>query len=86
MEKRRCRYCGKPLPPGSLATRLYCSDRCRWDYINRRRREAREERRLVSAPDRKPYDPWAKNDLDTLTIEKLLALSAIDPMPADFPS
>ena len=39
----------------------------------------------MSAPDRKPYDPWAKNDLDTLTIEELLALSAIDPMPADFP-
>lgn len=78
---RTCRYCGNPLPKNAPASLKYCSDRCRRDYQNERRREERAEAREAREAGAAWLDPWSRCDVDDWTAEEILANALLDPLP-----
>ena len=70
-----CTYCHGPLPKGCQPHRKYCSDRCRRDMQNERRRDERAEMREIQEAEnwRPMNDPYSlqRNDLAYLTVEEL---------------
>lgn len=74
-----CAYCFGPLPEGCQPHRKYCSDRCRRDMQNERRRDERAEMREVRdiekyMPMNDPYS-MQRNDLADLTVEEIEAIN-----------
>lgn len=57
-----CLYCGIDFISHN-PRRLYCSERCRRDIQNERRRDERAEAREVREASHWDYDPWERNDL-----------------------
>lgn len=82
MNERLCRYCGAPIPEKAPASRVYCSDNCRRDYQNERRREERAEARALREAESGSWiDPWARSDLDEWSEEEIYANALLDPVP-----
>lgn len=82
MGERLCRYCGIPLPADASARLTYCSEKCRRDYQNERRREERAEARALREAESGAWlDPWARSDLDEWGVEEIFANALLDPMP-----
>lgn len=82
MNERLCRYCGAPIPEKAPASRVYCSDNCRRDYQNERRREEREEARALREAEAGAWlDPWSRSDLDEWSEEEIYANALLDPAP-----
>lgn len=83
-DERTCRFCGRPLPKGALASRLYCSEKCRRDYQNERRKDERAEARELRnacGPWLNP-DPWWVLEQDLSEEEAAQLVAGIDPLPA----
>ena len=76
-----CLYCGLEFISHN-PRRLYCSERCRRDFQNERRRDERAEKREVRDASRWDYDPWERNDLgDEVTLNALLDATPWDDNP-----
>ena len=72
-----CHYCGLEYWSHNRR-RLYCSERCRRDFQNERRRDERAEAREVRDASRWDYDPWEKNDLEDIEV---WGNTLLDPAP-----
>lgn len=81
-----CLFCGTQFYTHN-PRRLYCSERCRRDIQNERRRDERAEAREVREASRWDYDPWEKNDLgDEVTLNALLDATPWEDAPWDAPA
>ena len=58
-----CVYCGLEFISHN-PRRMYCSERCRRDAQNERRRDERAEMREIREASKWDYDPWERNDMD----------------------
>lgn len=80
-----CPYCGTPIPKKSRKT--YCSERCRRDMQNERRREERAELAEIREAERQrpmgnPYDPDFIASLDWWEAAEVYANACLDPEPS----
>lgn len=87
--KAVCQYCGVEFVSRNIR-RLYCSERCRRDFQDERRRAERAEIREAkerAAWDEKPHwlqDPWAFDGKDELDAwQSVWAQALLDPMPVE---
>ncbi len=82
MGERVCRNCGAPIPENAPARRVYCSEGCRREYQNERRREDRAaDKALREAESGAWLDPWARCDLDEWSAAEIYANALLDPAP-----
>lgn len=80
---RKCRFCGKLLPNGAMPHRLFCSEKCRRDYQNARRKDERADARdAKNTAFCAMADPWARNDLDADEAEIICAHALLDTLPS----
>ena len=77
MKEKRCPYCHGPVL-GKLSSRVFCCDRCRRMWQDKRRCEERRQVRLSLSG---PLDPWAASGLDDWEACALLGNALLDPNP-----
>lgn len=79
---RACRNCGALFHAGTAAKKLYCSEACRREYQNKRRKDERKEEKEARCATQGIWpDPWQRNDLDAASLEAIYANALLDPLP-----
>lgn len=73
-----CPYCHSPVK-GKLSSRVFCTERCRRKWQDKRRMEERRRARIEREGGL--FDPWAASDLDDWDADAILANALLDPDP-----
>lgn len=81
LEARYCLYCYGELT-GRSARALFCSDKCRRDYQNEKRREERAEARELRQNSHPMDDPWEKVGVVGWAEDEMWGNALLDPLPA----
>ena len=81
LEPRYCLWCYGDMA-GKSARALFCSDKCRREYQNEKRREERAEAREIRQNSRPMDDPWEKVGVIGWPEDDMWGNALLDPLPA----